>query len=358
MVRSMERLRITPEMVAERLGVAVSEVRVMLERPRRAPLIMLDGEDAQSLREDVAAAGLQAAVRVLREASWGNTLRFYRPLGLNLPKAAPRLISVLYQAGERREPADYPLDGVIYPKVERVQEVDCLIGMLDDIEGALRLEPGRLRVGLLIESGSAVSRLGMLVDRSLPRLSALIFGLVDYSADLGLATVSNRHPVADWARAEIVNAAGAAGVPAIDAMTIDYPVTDPRLSPQANQERFLDRIELVYRDAVHAREMGMTGKWVGHPAQLFAVLLAFEAWMREANLEREAQKLLSYRRADEEGRGATIIDGVMSDRATDRHARELLRRGVATGHFDPDRALELGVIAADELDEARRLRRD
>ena len=39
-----------------------------------------------------------------------------------------------------------------------------------------------------------------------------------------------------------------------------------------------------------------------------------------------------------------MIDGVMSDRATDRHARVVLRQATAAGRFDPDRALGLGVI--------------
>ncbi len=33
-----------------------------------------------------------------------------------------------------------------------------------------------------------------------------------------------------------------------------------------------------------------------------------------------------------------MIDGVMSDRATDRHARVVLRRATATGRFDARRA--------------------
>ena len=54
-----------------------------------------------------------------------------------------------------------------------------------------------------------------------------------------------------------------------------------------------------------------------------------------------------------QGKGATIIDGVMSDRATDRHARVVLRQATALGRFDPQRALALGVIDATELDDVR-----
>lgn len=47
-----------------------------------------------------------------------------------------------------------------------------------------------------------------------------------------------------------------------------------------------------------------------------------------------------------------MIEGVMSDRATDRHARVVLRRATAWGRFEPTRAVRLGVIADDECAEA------
>jgi citrate lyase beta subunit len=349
--KTLERWAITPSILASRLGLPSRQVEDLLAAPRRAPLVMLDGEDAQALREDVAERGLTTAVNVLREADWGTCLRFYRPPGANLPGAARTLVSILYEAGQGRIPAEYPLDGIIFPKIERLEELTWVMQTLSDVEAELGLPPNRIRLGLLIESGGAVARLEALVEQSLPRLCALIFGLVDYAADLGLTAINTRHPIAEWARAAIINAAGAAGVPAIDSMTIDYPVADPGLSEDANRKRILERIALAYEDARHGLELGMSGKWVGHPVQLFAVLLAFEAWVDDATLEREAAKLRAYRVAEEqEGRGATIIDGVMSDRATDRQAREVLRRAVAWGRFDQDEALKLGVITPEEVE--------
>jgi citrate lyase beta subunit len=352
--RMMDRLGVTATMLAERLQLPAAQIEALLARPRRAPLVMLDGEDAQALREDVATQGLESAIRVLRDGEWGKSLRFYRPRGLNLPGAARSLVSVLYEAGKGIGAAAYPLDGIVFPKLEAVDELDWVMTTLVEIEQALRLEPGRIRIAILIESGAAAGRLEAIVQRAGERLCGLIFGLVDYSADLGLSSLSYYHPVAEWARAEIVNAAGAAGVPAIDAMTVDYPVADPALDADANRMRFLDRMGMAYRDAVHAREAGMAGKWVGHPAQLFATLLAFDGAFDRQALEQEAQKLLAYERSErEDGRGATIIDGVMSDRATDRHARVRLRRAAANGWLHPDRALALGVIASSELPDAR-----
>ena len=69
-------------------------------------------------------------------------------------------------------------------------------------------------------------------------------------------------------------------------------------------------MQLVYDEAVRAREFGMLGKWVGHPAQLFAVLLAYEAGIRRGP-RGGAEKLEAYHRSVEEGKGATMIGGVM-----------------------------------------------
>ena len=46
-----------------------------------------------------------------------------------------------------------------------------------------------------------------------------------------------------------------------------------------------------------------------------------------------------------------MIGGVMSDRATDRHARVVLRQATALGRFDARRAFDLGVIDTAELAE-------
>jgi len=358
MGRLLQRWRIEPTELADRLGADVSLVEDLLQRPRRAPLVMLDGEDAQALREDVTDLGLRTAADVLADADWRGDgppmLRFFRPPGFALGSTAHDLYTLLWALAERSGPGALPLDGIVFPKVDHPEEVDLLYAMLSEAEEALGLPEGSIRVALLVESGWAAVQLAQIAQRAASRLSGLIFGLADYSADLGLPQISNEHPLADWARAEIVAVAGAARVPAIDGMTLDYPVADPALDDAQNRRRFLDRMALAFDDTVRARSFGMSGKWVGHPAQLFAVLLAFEGAFGTAALEEEAGKLEAYRVAvEEEARGAMIIGGVMSDRATDRHARAVLRQAVAMGRFDPERAVTLGVIEATELDEAK-----
>ena len=355
--RLLARWGIEPAELADRMDVPVERVKELLETPRRAPLVMLDGEDATALREDALAESRRVAALTLRTASWGTTLRFYRPPGFGLTGAGADLLAVL-AAAATGDPATYPLDGIVFPKVEHPEGVDTLYAILDEAEEALSIPHRQIRVGFLVESGWCAAQLPEIARRAAPRLASLIYGLADYSADLGLPEIASDHPLADWVRAEIVNVAGAVGVPSLDGMTLAYPVADPALDDAANRARFLERMALCHRDAVRARELGMSGKWVGHPAQLFATLLAFDAPSHDASLEEAAASLDAYRSAvEDEGKGATMIGGSMADRATDRHARAILRRAVAAGRFDPERALALEIIDGREINEARALAR-
>ncbi|MFN8624028.1 MAG: aldolase/citrate lyase family protein [Chloroflexota bacterium] len=356
MGRILERFGVSAAELADHLEVDAGLVERLIAQPRRSPMVMLDAEDALALTEEAAERGRQGAVDVLATADWSGggpqTLRFFRPPGLNLETTFRELYSLLWALVERCGPDAVPLDGIVFPKIEHPEEVDLVHAALTDAETALGMPVGGIRTAYLVESGWCAGQLPQIAARATDRLCALIFGLADYSADLGLPSIANTHPLADWARAEIVDIAGAVGVPAIDGMTLDYPVADPALDGPANRRRFLDRMKLVHDDAVRARDFGMLGKWVGHPAQLFGVLLAYEAGFQPAQLEVEAEKLAVYHRSvHEEGKGATMIGGVMSDRATDRHARVVLRQATALGRFDAHRAFELGVIDAAELAE-------
>jgi citrate lyase beta subunit len=356
MGRIMEKFGVTAAHLAEHLEVDLALVEGLLARPRRSPMVMLDAEDALALTEEAAERGRAGAVDVLATADWSGggpqTLRFFRPPGLNLETTFRELYSLLWGLVERCGPGAVPLDGIVFPKIEHPEEIDLVHGALTDAETALGMPVGQIRTAYLVESGWCAGQLPQIAARATDRLCALVFGLADYSADLGLPSIANTHPLADWARAEIVDIAGAVGVPAIDGMTLDYPVADPALDATANRTRFLDRMKLVHDDAVRARDFGMLGKWVGHPAQLFGVLLAYESGFAPAQLEEEAEKLAVYHRSvHEEGKGATMIGGVMSDRATDRHARVVLRQATALGRFDAQRAFDLGVIDAAELAE-------
>ncbi|MCB9728345.1 MAG: hypothetical protein H6744_04560 [Deltaproteobacteria bacterium] len=347
--RILEKLGITLPMLGETLGVETRLIEEVLGGESHAPLVMIDGEDAQALRDDVVQLGRENAIRVFREAKWGRTLRFYRPSGLGLDYCIEDLVIVLSEAGRDRDPAHYPIEGIIWPKAEHPDELRWVADLLSGIEEKLGLEHGQIRMQFLVESGYGLWHLPQLVEACTDRLAGLIFGIADYAADIQLPHIINDHPVCDMARGLIVNLAGAVGVPAIDNMTVNYPVADRSKSPDENRAHVLARIKECYDDARHGQALGMDGKWVGHPVQLFAVMLAYHAALPQEEVDAEVRKIAAYVEAVDASVGATIIEGVMSDRATDRHARKKLRKAVALGRLSPERAQALGIVTPDEV---------
>ncbi len=346
--RLFTRYGVTTSMLSETLDVPGSEIDALLSAEPHAPLVLIDGEDAQALSDEVVLRGRDNAVRIFRTAKWGRSLRFWRPSGLQLSYATDDLFDVLVRAGEGLSPDAYPIDGVIWPKAEQPDELEWLGGVLSAVERELGMPKNRLRMQFLVESGWSVLELPALVRAAMPRLCGIIFGIADHAASLGLPELRNTHPASDHARLAIVHAAGAAGVPAIDAMTLAYPVADKTLDDESNRLRLLERLKVCFDDARHGHQLGMSGKWVGHPAQLFACLLAYRTALSKHRIEHEVARLEAYHAAVAEQKGATMIAGLMTDRANDRHSRLFLRRAVVSGLLDAARAEGLGVITADE----------
>ena len=81
------------------------------------------------------------------------TLRFFRPPGLNLETTVRDFIPRLWWIRELAPSGAFPLDGIVFPKVEHPEEVELLDDLLARAEAALDLPVGSIRVGLLIEFG-------------------------------------------------------------------------------------------------------------------------------------------------------------------------------------------------------------
>jgi citrate lyase beta subunit len=344
----LEKLGISIAEVADTLKVADKEIERELNADPQSPFVMVDGEDAQALRDDVVQRGRENAIKVFREAKWGRTLRFYRPSGLSLDYCLRDILIVLNEAGKGLGPERFPIDGIVWPKTEHPEELALICEILGEIEKKNGLKENHIKLEFLVESGWAVSQLPLLVKASIHRLAGIIWGIADYSADIGLPDIINDHPVCDWVRMNIVNLAGGIGVPSIDNMTVNYPVANASLSNADNKKLVLSRMKEVYDDAVHGQKLGMDGKWVGHPLQLLCVRLAYRLAYSEEELRSELAKIEAYTKAVEAQVGATIIEGVMSDRATDRHARWKIRKAIARGQLPADKGLALGLITKEE----------
>jgi citrate lyase beta subunit len=296
-----------------------------------ANLVMLDLEDSIPRgNEELLSQGRANIIRALNELDWGEKLRFFRPRGLELDPSHEDVAIVVEGAGPN-------LDGIIYPKVESPQEVTSLDETLDLLERRFGLEPGRIKIELLIESVLAEER-AFQIARASRRLVGLIFGSYDYWASAGLPASSYRydHPILVQARLRVVKAARSVGVPAIAEMTFNYPTRDKR------PEERLAALEEFRRDALFARDLGFSGKWTGMPEQAALATKIFQ--ISDQEIERALREVELFLEAEAAGRGAAIIEGRMSDRATDRANRNTLKAAYAMGRLDPELARKLGLI--------------
>lgn len=353
------RFGITTEELADFTGADQAILDDLLNNPKNhTPLVMVDAEDAVALTEDSSAKAREGAKQVFSDADWGSTLAFFRPSGLGLDTCVGDLLEVLPAVAKGRSPEEYPIDGIIWPKPEHPEEITWVCNLLTEVEQALGLKQNQIKFQFLIESGYALNQLRELAQAATPRLTGLIWGIADYSADANLPVIQNDHPVCDWARYQLVNMAGALNVPAIDSMTLNYPTPVHRgadltkQQQQENKQKILGALKDVFDEATHGIYLGMAGKWVGHPAQLLMVMAAYRNAIPQSQIDSDIEEIEAYNRAVAAGAGAAMIgEGkkeYMADRATDRHLRARLRRATAWGVLGADKALELEVITEEE----------
>lgn len=297
----------------------------------KANLVMLDLEDSIPRdNPELLEQGRANVIRAFNELDWGPRLRFFRPRGLELDPEHSDIAVIVQAAGSK-------LEGLIYPKIESADEVRSIDDTLTALEQNLGLERGRIKIEPLIESVSAEENV-FEIARSSRRLVGLVFGSYDYWASLGMGASSYRadHPLIAQARGRIVKAAASVGIPAIAEMTTNYPTRDK------NDAERRAAMEEFRRDALLARDFGFAGKWTGIPDQTAAAVEIFQT--PDDEIERAIAEAKQFLEAEAAGRGATIIDGKMADRATDRLNRNTLKKAFAMGRIDEALATEFGLI--------------
>ncbi|MBV8704421.1 MAG: CoA ester lyase [Acetobacteraceae bacterium] len=237
--------------------------------------------------------------------------------------ADPRRQSVIVRVNPRATPwyladlaAVVPAGAaaVMLPKCDGPEALRALDHHLEALEAASGRAVGEVRVvAIATETAGSVFTLGAYAPAP-ARLAALCFGAEDISADLGAAP---RHPdggynaAALFARAQVLAAAGALGVPAIDT-----PYPDPR-DPDG-----------LRREAALAAADGFAGKILIHPDQIDIVNAAFTPPPEQV---RWAERVCAHFAANPDS-GVFALDGKMIDRP---HHRLALRVLAAVGRASP-----------------------
>ncbi|WP_372611182.1 CoA ester lyase [Halomonas sp.] len=177
-----------------------------------------------------------------------------------------------------------PIAAVMLPKSEDPAQIAAVVAAL----------AGHAPILALVETARGIANARTIA--ALPGVSRLIFGSVDYCADLGCAHVREALLAA---RCELVLASRLASIAApIDGVTTQ-----------------LDDPDVTEGDARHARDLGMTGKLCIHPSQVDVVQEVFVPSAVEIDW---ANRVLAS------GDGATTVNGAMVDEPVRIRARTIL----------------------------------
>jgi citrate lyase subunit beta/citryl-CoA lyase len=270
-----------------------------------ADAVFLDLEDAVAPDEKVGARG--KIVRALEELDWRNRPTLYRANALDTPYFYRDLVEIVEGAGDK-------LDAVMIPKVQRPEDLHVAATLLSQIESALDLEPGKVKIEAQIESAEGLVNVDD-IARATERFVAFHFGPGDFAASLRMP-LRSIGTMDEWDEAypghrfhyamqRIVVAARAAGLRAVDGPVADY------------------RDEEGLREScLLARSLGFDGKWCIHPAQIEAVNEIFSPTKKE--IEWAKKVVEAYEEASASGSGAISVDGQMIDAASIKMAQTTL----------------------------------
>ena len=270
-----------------------------------ADAVFLDLEDA--VAPDNKAGAREDVARALEELDWRGRPSLFRANALDTPYFYRDLIEVVEDAGGA-------LDAIIVPKVNRPEDLHAASILLSQLEMAMDLEPGEIKLEAQIESAEGLTNADA-IARATPRLVALHFGPGDFAASLRMPQISigvmdewdEAYPGHrfHYAMQRIVIAARAAGLRVLDGPVADY----------SDEEG-------LRRSCHIARSLGFDGKWCIHPAQIAVVNEVFSPTDREVEWARKV--VAAYEEASAAGSGSVSVDGQMVDAASIKMAQNTL----------------------------------
>ena len=262
----------------------------------RASALILDLEDAVSIERidiarDMTREYLASHTDRVRQQVW------VRVNPLSTPLALPDLAAVVGGAP----------DGIVLPKVESAQDVVRLDHYLTALEQRDGVAHGTVRILVVAtETPQAVFALDSYRGVS-PRLAGLTWGAEDLSTAIGAST--NRGEDGEFeftyqvARALCLLGAHAAGVQAVDTLSVDF--------------RDAERLK---RDVRASRRAGFSGKIAIHPDQVDIINTGYSPDDDEIRHARAV--IAAFEKAG--GAGTVQLDGKMIDKPHLVQARRVL----------------------------------
>ena len=259
-------------------------------RPDRFPKALATGADAVCIDlEDGVAPVAKDAARAEALALLAGRGSSTAEVSLRINDAKTELgrtdLAALVESGARP-------DALMLPKVAGADEIRA-------VAAALARGGGALPLIAQIETAAGLLAAADIAGAS-PHVSAVFFGAIDLSADLGCAV---EWEALLYARSRVVLAAGAAGVSALDSPFMDVPA-----------------LGALADESSRVRRLGFSGKAAIHPTQVPLIQAAFAPNAAETAW---AHKIIAaYER--QQG-GVLLVEGQLIELPVVRSARRTLR---------------------------------
>ncbi|MFP9192758.1 L-malyl-CoA/beta-methylmalyl-CoA lyase [Natrialbaceae archaeon A-CW1-1] len=224
------------------------------------------------------------------------------------------------------------IDGVVVPKVGRRADVERALTAVADAESDAGLQDGSIGLSVIVETARARSDLREIARLGADsRLTALVFGPVDYTAELGGRDLGDGRPQWDGLLEAMSNEASAN-----DLLAIGGPFDDLFRERAGvtiyNADGYADQVEREAR-------IGLDGSWSLYPKQ---TIQANRIHMPTATeLERDVHRIEAFNEAKAAGTGAVTIDGQMVDEATFKNFRNTVETVRAIHRTRPEQTTEL-----------------
>ena len=265
--------------------------------------VMIDLEDAVPLAEKDAARLLTR--NFLRSYPDRDKEMFVRINALDTP----------YADADLREILPALPDGIRLPKADTPDVVERLDTLLTEQEERLGLTIGHFKIIPSIESALGVLNC-VATARASDRLVALAFGAEDYTASMEIDRTKTGEELFS-ARTQVVWAAKAAGVQAIDSIFSD-----------------VNDMEALRAETVLVKRLGFTGKSLVNPRQIEVIHDVFRPTQDE--ITHAVEVMAAIHRAREMGTGVISLKGRMVDAPVVTRAARTIREGVAFGMLEFD----------------------
>ncbi|KAJ6600616.1 citrate lyase beta subunit [Mycena sp. CBHHK59/15] len=197
---------------------------------------------------------------------------------------------------------------LVLPKVHSAEDLNHVSSA---IHKAVQNSPLSLQLIASIESAKASWNLGGVAAWRSEHgmiggtLSALLFAAEDYCADTSILRSPSRHELL-YTRSQIVIAAKAFGLDAIDMVCVNY-----------------KDLEYLREECQDGRQLGFTGKQAIHPTQVDIIQSAFVPTSSE--IMRAAKIVHKMELVHASNRGAAGLDGEMIDRPMILQAEKVLQ---------------------------------